>query len=316
MTARPSLLGHGDDAVLRARNRAPDEQQVALGVHPHDGETQLGVALGAVVTRHPLPLDDARGVGARPDRARLPVPGVAVRGRSAAEPVAVHHALESAALGRAGDLHQLARREDVHLHLGARGRGIALVREFPDDGRCRLEPRRLGVPDRRLAAARLAPGTEAELHAAVADLHHVAGARLDHRHRHRGAVFREDAGHAELPADESVRHGYSTLISTSTPAGRSSLVSASIVCGRESLMSSRRLCVRSSNCSRRFLSTCGLRSTVQRSVLTGSGIGPETWAPVFSAVRTMSAAAWSSTTWSNALRRMRILWAIYLSRFW
>ena len=71
-------------------------------------------------------------------------------------------------------------------------------------------------------------------------------------------------------------------------------------------MSSRRLWVRSSNCSRLFLSTCGLRSTVQRSIFTGSGIGPDTWAPVFSAVRTMSAAAWSSTTWSNALRRMRI----------
>ena len=76
-------------------------------------------------------------------------------------------------------------------------------------------------------------------------------------------------------------------------------------------MSRSRLCVRSSNCSRLFLSTCGLRSTVQRSVLTGSGIGPDTCAPVFSAVRTMSAAAWSSTTWSKALRRMRILWAMW-----
>src|SRR5688572_29151958 len=75
-------------------------------------------------------------------------------------------------------------------------------------------------------------------------------------------------------------------------------------------MSSSRLCVRSSNCSRLFLSTCGLRSTVQRSVFTGSGIGPDTCAPVFSAVRTMSATAWSSTTWSNALSRILILCAI------
>src|SRR5206468_1864028 len=65
-----------------------------------------------------------------------------------------------------------------------------------------------------------------------------------------------------------------------------------------------------SNCSRLVLSMFGLRSTVQSCRLVGSGIGPETWAPVFSAVRTMSAAAWSISAWSNALRRMRILPAI------
>src|SRR5437870_8475987 len=36
-------------------------------------------------------------------------------------------------------------------------------------------------------------------------------------------------------------------------------------------------------------------------------MGPETCAPVFSAVRTISAAAWSISAWSNALRRIRIL---------
>src|SRR5438034_1279501 len=103
---------------------------------------------------------------------------------------------------------------------------------------------------------------------------------------------------------------YSTLISTSTPAGRSSFVSASTVCERESRMSISRLCVFSSNCSRLFLSMCGLRSTVHSCRLVGNGMGPETCAPVFSAVRTMSAAAWSISAWSNALRRMRILPAI------
>jgi hypothetical protein len=47
---------------------------------------------------------------------------------------------------------------------------------------------------------------------------------------------------------------YSTLISTSTPAGKSSFVSASTVCDRESRMSISRLCVFSSNCERLFLS--------------------------------------------------------------
>src|SRR5687767_9179892 len=75
-------------------------------------------------------------------------------------------------------------------------------------------------------------------------------------------------------------------------------------------MSMTRLCVFSSNCSRDFLSTCGDRSTVQRCVFVGSGMGPETCAPVFSAVRTMSDAAWSITAWSNAFRRIRILPAI------
>src|SRR5213594_1560039 len=73
---------------------------------------------------------------------------------------------------------------------------------------------------------------------------------------------------------------YSTLISTSTPAGRSSFVSASTVCERESRMSISRLCVFSSNCSRLFLSMCGLRSTVHSCRLVGNGMGPETGAQV------------------------------------
>src|SRR5229473_2771279 len=72
-------------------------------------------------------------------------------------------------------------------------------------------------------------------------------------------------------------------------------------------MSINRLCVFNSNCSRLFLSMCGLRSTVQSCRLVGRGIGPETCAPVFSAVRTISAAAWSISAWSNAFSRMRIL---------
>src|SRR2546428_600114 len=113
-----------------------------------------------------------------------------------------------------------------------------------------------------------------------------------------------------LPISPFMPRLYSTLISTSTPAGRSSFVSASTVWDRESRMSMSRLCVFSSNCSRLFLSMCGLRSTVHSCRLVGSGMGPETCAPVFSAVRTMSAAAWSISAWSNALRRMRIFPAI------
>src|SRR3989442_744428 len=118
----------------------------------------------------------------------------------------------------------------------------------------------------------------------------------------------------DLAADHSVHPPRSPpLISTSPPAGKSSFVNASTVCERESRMSISRLCVLSSNCSRLFLSMSGLRSTVQSCRLVGSGIGPETWAPVFSAVRTMSAAAWSISAWSNAFKRIRILPAMAAS---
>src|SRR5690606_26562012 len=196
-------------------------------------------------------------------------------------------------------------------HHRARGDLVTSGGERADHLRGVVESRGLGVTKRCGSGAHGLLAAPAELDRAVAHLDNRARPGLDNRHRHRGAVFREHPGHPELAADQSVgRHCYSTLISTSTPAGRSSFVSASIVWGLESWMSSRRLWVRNSNCSRLFLSTCGERSTVQRSIFTGRGIGPEIWAPVFSAVRTMSAAAWSSTTWSNALRRIRIFPAI------
>src|SRR4051812_32321708 len=116
MTALPSLLRDGHDPVSRARNCPANEQQIALGIHLDHPEPELRVALGALMPRHFLALDDARRVGARADGARLPVPRVAMRGRPATEPMAVHDALEAAALGRAGHLHQLARGEDVYLH--------------------------------------------------------------------------------------------------------------------------------------------------------------------------------------------------------
>src|SRR3954451_15074219 len=315
MATGPSLLGHGDDAVLGSGNGAADEQEVPLRVYAHHPKPDLSVTLGAHVARHPLPLDHSRRIGAGADRARLAVTSVAVSRRAAAESVTMHHALEPASLGRAGDLHQLARGEDVYLDLGTGGGCLTVDLEAPNDLRCGLEPRFLGVTQLSLGAALRATGAESELHPAVPYLDDATGARLDHGHRHRRPVLFEHPGHAELAADQSHAHGYSTLISTSTPAGRSSLVSASIVCGRESLMSMSRLWVRSSNCSRLFLSTCGLRSTVHRSVLTGRGMGPETCAPVFSAVRTMSAAAWSRTTWSKALSRILIFWAIGCSLF-
>src|SRR3954447_14149634 len=98
MAARPSLFCHRHDAVLRSGNGAPHEQEVPLGVHPYHPEADLGVPLGTHVAGHPLALDDPRRVGARANRARLSMSGVAVGGRAAAEMVAVDHTLEPATL--------------------------------------------------------------------------------------------------------------------------------------------------------------------------------------------------------------------------
>src|SRR4029077_4797988 len=97
------------------------------------------------------------------------------------------------------------------------------------------------------------------------------------------------------------------LISTSTPGGRSSFINASTVSGVGSRISISRLCVRISNCSRDFLSTCGDRSTVQRLIVVGRGIGPATSAPVRFAVSTISRVDWSRILWSYAFNRIRIL---------
>src|ERR1043166_10120852 len=64
--------------------------------------------------------------------------------------------------------------------------------------------------------------------------------------------------------------------------------------------------MRISNCSRDFLSTCGLRSTVYTVLRVGSGTGPDVTAPVRRAVRTISAADWSSVAWSYDFSLIRI----------
>src|ERR1700674_2046566 len=109
MATRSSLLGDGHDAVPGAWDGSAHEQQIALGVHPDDGETELGVTSGTHMTGHSLTLDDTGGGGARADGAGLPMPGVAVGGGPAAEVVAVHHTLKAAPLGGAGDLDQFPR---------------------------------------------------------------------------------------------------------------------------------------------------------------------------------------------------------------
>src|SRR5258707_13012420 len=158
---RPSLrvprsrafLPHRHDAAHRARDGALHVQEVTLGVHLVHGQPDLRALPGTHVARHPLALDHARRIGARSDRARLPVPRVAVRVRPAVERVAVDDTLEAPALADAGDLHLLAFLELLHGHDAARLRRLAREGELAQHPRRRAQARFRGVTLLRLGSA-------------------------------------------------------------------------------------------------------------------------------------------------------------------
>src|SRR5216684_1731739 len=78
MAAPASLLTHGDQPVAGPWHRAAHEQEVALEIHSDHHQAELGEMARSHVARHPLALDDPRGVGAGRDGARLAVPCFAV----------------------------------------------------------------------------------------------------------------------------------------------------------------------------------------------------------------------------------------------
>src|SRR3989441_3705375 len=118
------------------------------------------------MARHALSLDDARGVGARGDRAGLAVARVAVRLRPTPEVMAVHHALEAAPLCHPRDLHPLARLEDGD---GDRLARLGRLRPRPGYGEALehagrdLEARPLHVAQQCARGALELPRPEAEL---------------------------------------------------------------------------------------------------------------------------------------------------------
>src|SRR5438552_17816221 len=203
MTARPSLFAHREEPVHRARHRATEKQQVPLGVHSHDAEPQLGEVARPHVPGHALTLDDARRIGARRDRAGLPMPRIAVGFGAAAEVIPVHHALEPAALGHARDLDAVAGGEDRH------GHGFAGLWCLSRDGETLQHARRglqaglLHVTRQGLRGPRRLLRPEAELDLRLAHLYHRARTRLDDRYGHVRAFRVEHAGHAEFSADQS-----------------------------------------------------------------------------------------------------------------
>src|SRR4029077_9291107 len=118
-----------------------------------------------------------------------PVPRVAVGFRTAAKMMAVHDALEPAALADTGDFHEGAGGEDRYGYGVTRlGRLFALRRssdrEALEHPRRGLKARLLGVTRERLGRARGLLPLEAELHLRPRHLHDGARACLDHRDGH------------------------------------------------------------------------------------------------------------------------------------
>src|SRR5213075_2373595 len=102
------LLADDDDAARLPGDRSADVDQVAFRVDFLDAQVRLRVARVAVMSWHLLALDDARWIGAGSDRAGPAVLRVAMRVRTAVDAVALHDALEAAALTGAGDFHLVA----------------------------------------------------------------------------------------------------------------------------------------------------------------------------------------------------------------
>src|SRR5262252_5355672 len=142
-------LEYEDEAVRRTGDRAPDEQDVLLGVHAGDHEVLAGERLAAHAAGEALALDDTRRVRRRADRAGLAAHRRAVRGMAALEAVTLDDAREAAALRGSLDVDVLALLEhgrsqrlskgvcrdvrDTKFLQMPRRREVAL-RELPEDG--------------------------------------------------------------------------------------------------------------------------------------------------------------------------------------
>src|SRR5437762_2321326 len=202
-------LENEDEAVRRAGDRAPHEQDVLLGIHAGDQEILRRERLAAHAARQALALDDARRIRGRADRSRLPAHRGSVRSVAAPELVTLDDAREAASLGRALHVHVLAFLEhrDVE-RLAERVGGHVRDSELPEVAR-RREVALLELPEHGLREATLLVRAETELERGVAvalpgaDLRHGAWPRLDHGHGHDVALLVEELGHADLFSDQT-----------------------------------------------------------------------------------------------------------------
>src|SRR5215213_4571192 len=197
-----------DEAVLRARHRALEYEQVLLGLDAVHGEADLRDALATHPAGHAHPLEDARGRGGRTHRPPLADVVRAVAHRAPAEVVPLDRAREALADPGARDLDPVARRERLDRDRLA-GSELAAPTQL-DEPAVRLDLVLLQVTELTLGELPLGDLVERELHRVVAVLglgphgDDRARARLDHGHRgHRARLRVEDLRHTELLAEDA-----------------------------------------------------------------------------------------------------------------
>jgi len=206
-----------------AGNGAAHEQQAAVGVDAHDLQVRDRPAHRAEVARHALAGKHLRrglilaGRAGPVVRDRVAV-ARAVRG----EVVALDDAGETLPDRGAGDVDFLAHLEDVDPDFAADLEVLEIAcgdAELPQDG-ATLDSSLGEVAGHRLGDARGAALPEGHLHGRVAvgvgllDLRDAVVGDLEHRHRQAVAIVGEDAGHADLAADESETHDFFLLLVT------------------------------------------------------------------------------------------------------
>src|SRR5512139_140433 len=202
-------------AALGTRNSAPQQHQPTLSVDTNDLEILLGTRHRAHVARHALARKHATRILGHADGARNIVrTRVAVGGALRLEVVALDGARKALALRHTGDVHLLPGLEQLDRHCGTRlipgshvGRHAKFAQQLARVDTRLGEMARFRFVDTAIAAAAIG-----ELHRGItvvfwrAHLRDTVVGHFQHRHRNGRAALGENAGHADLAANEPDTH--------------------------------------------------------------------------------------------------------------
>src|SRR5258708_34026294 len=215
------LLADHDQSAIRPGDRTAQRDQVALGVNRQDTQVFHRHPSVAQVTGHAHALERPTWSGARTDRARMtPAIGLAVGLRPATEVVALDHATEALAFGRANHIDDLAL--DKHAGIDACTKLEVLEtigRHFAHGLDAVLVGQASFLQVAFVWLRRARPLAKPELDGGIAV--HLLGAQLRDEARtslHQGGsrhntVFIEEPGHAQLSSEESLNHTKLSAIS-------------------------------------------------------------------------------------------------------